>query len=312
VNPRAPATRCKRAYSTRPSQVFRSPSRPARSSARERVTRSYAGIQMFERFTDGARRVVVAALDDVGALDHRHLGTEHLLLGILRDRDAAGGRAFSSLGVSYDDVRVQVVTLVPRDAHGANEPVVLTARAKKLLELSAREALRHAHKQIGSGDLALALLGMRDSIALRVLNELGVDRNAARARVLEVAPECLEMRSPQIRSLPTVPRLSPATQELLLHVLRVGSSYAARRYLPSRFVRPASTTARLIRDFKAQSAAHSTERTQLAVPASCVLCGTPSPDCGTMYAGAHGALICQHCIEAATSTTARDEPPADG
>ena len=182
---------------------------------------------MFERFTDRARRVVVAALHEARALDHGHVGTEHLLLGILHDGGCAGGRALSSLGVSYDDVRVHVVTLVPRDAHDPSAPLVLTASAKKLLELSVREALQQAHTQISSGDLALALLGMRDSMALRVLHELRVDRNAARTRVLEVALECPETRSPQIRSVPTAPRISPQTQELLLHVLRVGSSYVA-------------------------------------------------------------------------------------
>jgi hypothetical protein len=287
---------------------------------------------MFERFTDRARRVVVAARHDARALDHGHVGTEHLLLGILHDGGCAGGRALSSLGVSYDDVRRHVVTLVPREAHDPNESLVLTARAKKLLELSVREALQQAHTQISSGDLALALLGMRDSIALRVLNELRVDRNAARTRVLAVAQECPETRSRQIRSVPTGPRVSPQTQELLFHVLRVGSSYVAGRYLPSSVIRRASTAARLIRIPKSLPASNSTERPQLAsgasapyiphpqqpdslpstmpsVPASCALCGTPSPDCGTLYAGAHGTLMCQRCIEAPTRTTTSEEPP---
>src|SRR5271169_884128 len=103
---------------------------------------------MFERFTDQARSAIVAATEEAGALDHKHLGTEHVLLGLLRDPACVGGQALASLGVSFDDARSRVVSIV-HDAAAPGGPELLTPRAKKLLEMSGREALRLGHAEIG-------------------------------------------------------------------------------------------------------------------------------------------------------------------
>lgn len=288
---------------------------------------------MFERFTDQARGVVVDATREARALDHRHVGTEHLLLGLMHDRACVGGRAFASLGVSFDDARARVMTIVQSGAIPASEPVSFTARAKKLLELSVREARQQSHTQTSTGDLALALLRVRDGTALRVLDDLGVDRDVAHTRVLEMIAQTDESRSRPTPNIVLSRQLPPQAQELLRKALRVGSLYVARRYVPPRLLRNDSTTARLVRTLGTQPGPLPTEPPQLGsgaatrgpspghepcsplpanthlVPATCLVCGNRPPDCGTLYAGAHGALICEHCIGGATTTTQPGQPP---
>ena len=263
---------------------------------------------MFERFTDQARSAIVAATEEAGALGHRHLGTEHVLLGLLHDPTCVGGRAFASLGVSFDDARARVAAIVRDDGAGPDGPELLTPGAKKLLELSGREAVRHGHAHIGTGDLALALLNARDGTAVRVLNELGVERGPARARVLETLATEVESASRPARAVVTYRQLSPQTQDLLRKALGVGSTYVARRYLPG-LMRNASTTARVARQLGWSPQTGPSDRreprrelepvssTPGLVPAACSFCGRRSPDCGTLYAGAHGALICEHCVD---------------
>jgi ATP-dependent Clp protease ATP-binding subunit ClpA len=262
---------------------------------------------MFERFTDQARSAIVAATEEAAALDHRHLGTEHVLLGLLHDPTSIGGRALASLGLSLDDTRARVTSIV-HDAAAADGPESLTSGAKKLLELSGREAVRHGHAEIGTGDLALALLRARDGTAVRVLNELGVERAPARARVLELLSTEVETTSRPTPVVVSYRQLSPQTQALLRKALGVGSTDVARRYLPG-LMRNASTTARVARQLGWSPQASPTNRpnaqrelgpvtpTPSLVPAACSFCGRQSPDCGTLYAGTNGALICEHCVD---------------
>jgi ATP-dependent Clp protease ATP-binding subunit ClpA len=270
------------------------------------------------------------------ALGHTHLGTEHLLLGLVHDGACAAGRAFAALGVSYDDARARVMTIVPGEPMSRSEPVAFTQMARKLLKLSAREALQQSHAQIGTADLTLALLGLHDSSAVRVLDDLGVDRTAARARVLEMASDTVESTTPQVRRVVISPQLSPQAQRLMRHALRLGSSYVARRYMPSTLVRHASTTARFVRSLDTHRDSLPTLRSQFAssaaqpaipdprhevdsrpsstrplVAATCVVCSKPSPDCGTLYVTAHDTLICEHCIGEVTSTLPRQPPECD-
>jgi hypothetical protein len=207
--------------------------------------------------------VVVDATREARALDHRHVGTEHLLLGLLHDRSCLGGRAFASLGVSCDDVRVRVMTVPQHDTIPPSDPVSFTARAKKLLALSVREARKQSPSKTGTGDLALALLRVRDGTALRVLGDLGVDPDAAHTRVLEIISETVESRSRPIPNIGFSRQLPPQAQELLRNALRVGSFYIARRYMPPRLLRSASTTARLVRTLGTQPAPRPTEGSQL-------------------------------------------------
>jgi hypothetical protein len=287
---------------------------------------------MFERFTDEARGVVVEATREARALDHRHVGTEHLLLGLLHDRSCVGGRAFASLGVSWDDARARIITVVRKGDVRPSDPVPLSARAKSLLALSVREARKRSHPHAGTGDLTLALLRMRDATALRVLRDLGVDRDSARARVLEISAETVESRSRPVPSVVWSRQLPPQTRELLGKALRVGSMYVARRYMPPRLLRHASTTARFVGALGSQPAQPPTETPALGsgsvargrrlgagasarlpatprlVPAACLFCGGRPPDCGTLYVGSRGALICEHCIGDATPRTQSGEP----
>ena len=271
-------------------------------------------MRVFERFTDRARAAVVQAERDALELGHRRLGTEHLLLGLARDGESVGGRALSSLGVTYDDARRRVAAMAPRDATMSSEPVPFSGRAKQLLAISPRIALRQAHTRIGTSDLTLSLLGMDGCTALHVLDGLGIDRTQARARVLEILAEAAATSSyaPQMSSVRSVQvELSPQTQELARRVLRIGSSYLARRYVSANLVHRASKTVRLIRTLNADPNLRlSVQRRALTsgadadamsplVPlsrAECSVCGTLSPICGTLYTRTDGVLICERCV----------------
>jgi len=202
---------------------------------------------VFERFTDRALAAVVQAEREAEELGHARLGTEHLLLGLVRDPASAGGRALSSLGVTHADARERVTAIAPPDGALTHPRVVFSARAKQLLASSVRTALKQAHARIGTSDLTVAMLETEGSTALRVLDDLGVDILSARARVLERAAGIPTLRSPHLAGERFVRfELSPEVQALLHKALRVGSSYVARRYVPPKLVHGASTAARLV------------------------------------------------------------------
>jgi Clp amino terminal domain, pathogenicity island component len=255
---------------------------------------------VFERFTDPARGVVVAAEREARALGHDHLGTEHLLLGLLADPAAPGGRALTSLGVSYEEFRNRLTTIVPGDVIARSKPIAFTPSAKKVLELSVREAVQQDHVQIGTGDLALALLRVPGGTALRMLREAGVDGEVARARLLAAVAETIEPTSRPVPSVVPAPRLPADAQLLLRRALRVGSFHLARRYLPLRAQRTAGAAGRVVRAFGSQSRVQHRPAlpgsTTPLVPAACLVCGRQPPECGTLYASAQGALICERCI----------------
>jgi ATP-dependent Clp protease ATP-binding subunit ClpA len=140
---------------------------------------------MFERFTDQSRRAVVLAQEEARRLDHRYIGTEHLLLGLRREDQGAAGRALGSADITLEAVRGAVETLVGRgQAASASGHIPFTPRAKKCLELSLREALKLSHRYIGTGHLLLALISSDGSTAVQVLGELGADLEQLRAQVV--------------------------------------------------------------------------------------------------------------------------------
>src|SRR4051812_39980465 len=113
---------------------------------------------MFEQFTDQARRVVVLAQHEARMLNHNYIGTEHLLLGLVDEGGGVAAKALESLGISLEDVRLQVEETI---GHGVSTPVghiPFTPRAKKVLELSLREALQLGHKHIGTEHILLGLI----------------------------------------------------------------------------------------------------------------------------------------------------------
>jgi ATP-dependent Clp protease ATP-binding subunit ClpC len=155
---------------------------------------------MFERFTDKAHRAVVFAQEEARQLNHDHVGTEHVLAGLLREDRGAAAQVLEASGVTLDAVRERIEALA---GHGQAPPrghIPFTPRAKKGFELALREAVRLG-RNIGTGHLLLGLIGQGDCMAVQVLGALGVDLQAFRARVVaetESRPEGLEY-SPSVR-----------------------------------------------------------------------------------------------------------------
>jgi ATP-dependent Clp protease ATP-binding subunit ClpC len=141
---------------------------------------------MFERFTDGAKEVVVLAQDEARSLRHNYIGTEHILLGLLREEQGPAARVLTGLGVTLPAVRDEVVRII---GLGEELPTVqlipFTPRAKKVLELAFREALRLGHKYIGTEHLLLGLIREGEGVAVVILDDLGAVKATIAARLDE-------------------------------------------------------------------------------------------------------------------------------
>src|SRR5437867_7080478 len=152
---------------------------------------------MFERFTDRARRVVVFAQEESRMLDHNYIGTEHILLGLCHEGVGVAAKALESLGVSLQAVRSQVEEII---GHGESAPsghIPFTPRAKKVLELSLREARQLGHDFIGTEHMLLGLIREGEGVAAQVLGKLGVDLHRARQTVIELLVEPAEASGEQ-------------------------------------------------------------------------------------------------------------------
>jgi ATP-dependent Clp protease ATP-binding subunit ClpA len=141
---------------------------------------------MFERFTDGSRRVVVLAQEEARMLNHNYIGTEHILLGLLREGDGYAARALESLGISLDAVRQQVEEIIGHGQQAPSAHIPFTPRAKGVLELSLRESLQLGHGYIGTEHILLGLLREGDGVAAQVLVRLGADLDRVREQVLQL------------------------------------------------------------------------------------------------------------------------------
>ncbi len=139
---------------------------------------------MFERFTDRARRVLVLAQEEARMLEHDFIGTEHLLLGLLGEGDGVGAKVLTAFGVRIDAVRLGVEEIIGLGAGASGSPP-FTPRAKKVLELSLREALQLHHSYIGTEHILLGLIREGDGVACKVLIDLGVDLAHLRLNVIE-------------------------------------------------------------------------------------------------------------------------------
>ncbi|GAA4252371.1 ATP-dependent Clp protease ATP-binding subunit [Dactylosporangium darangshiense] len=140
---------------------------------------------MFERFTDRARRVVVLAQEAARTLNHNYIGTEHILLGLLHEADGVAASALRALGVSLDAARAQVEEVIGLGADAATGYIPFTPSAKRVLELSLREALRLGHNHIGTEHILLGLVREGEGVAAQVLTRLGVTPTAVRAQVMD-------------------------------------------------------------------------------------------------------------------------------
>jgi ATP-dependent Clp protease ATP-binding subunit ClpC len=157
---------------------------------------------MFERFTEPARRTVDLAQEEAGALNHNYIGTEHILLGLLRESDGIAAKALGSLGISLGAVRQRVEEIIGRGLGVRSERVPMTPRAKRALELSLTEALQHGDNHIGTGHILLGLIREGAGVAIQVLTELGCDPAAVRGRVMTMSREQPPEAAPAQRSRP--------------------------------------------------------------------------------------------------------------
>jgi len=143
---------------------------------------------MFERFTDRARRAIVLAQQEARALDHHYVGTEHILLGLIHEGEGVAARALAALGISLHEMWQAVEAIIGRGTSSPPEsgPIPFTPRAKKVLELSLREALELGAGHIGTEHILIALVREGDGVAAQVLRDAGVDLDRAGQQVTEL------------------------------------------------------------------------------------------------------------------------------
>ncbi len=144
--------------------------------------------RFFEKFTERARRAIVYAQEEARLLNHAYVGTEHILLGILRDEDGIAAQALLALDISLEDVREQIEEMI---GHGEGivsdgRQIPFTPRAKKVLELALRESLQLGHNYIGTEHLLLGILREGEGVAARVLENLGADLEKVRNEVIRI------------------------------------------------------------------------------------------------------------------------------
>src|SRR6187402_2635224 len=141
---------------------------------------------MFERFTDRARRVVVLAQEEARLLNHSYIGTEHILLGLIHEGEGVAAKALESLGISLEAVRSQVQDIIGQGGSSPSGHIPFTPRAKKVLELSLREALQLGHNYIGTEHILLGLIREGEGVAAQVLVKLGADLSRVRQQVIQL------------------------------------------------------------------------------------------------------------------------------
>ena len=186
---------------------------------------------MFERFTDRARRVVVLAQEEARMLNHNYIGTEHILLGLIHEGEGVAAKALESLGISLDAVRQQVEEIIGQGQQAPSGHIPFTPRAKKVLELTRREAGQLGHNYIGTEHILLGLIREGDGVAAQVLVNLGADLNRVRQQVIQLlhghpaeGPVSARFAAQNLRVLPAVhTRLEAVEQRLAAIEQRIGT-----------------------------------------------------------------------------------------
>lgn len=175
---------------------------------------------MFERFTDRARRVVVLAQEDAKVLGHLHIGTEHLLLGLLHEGDGVAAKTLASLGISLEAARNQATDIIG----GGTSPLShlpFSPRAKKVLELSLREALQLGHNYISTEHILLALIREGQGVGTQIIVRLGGNLGVVREEIMKAI-----IAAGQIKvANPTVTPITDSTVDLRDAALRVCEHY---------------------------------------------------------------------------------------
>jgi hypothetical protein len=154
-----------------------------------RRTARRKGDLMFRRFSPAAREVIISAQQEARALRHNYIGTEHVLLGLLRDREGAAGRALHVLGISPETVREQILDIIGEGKHEPAGHIPFTPRAKRVLELAVREAVHLGHLYVGTEHILLGLVREGDGVGWHVLSRLGVTVPKVRDQVLQLASQ---------------------------------------------------------------------------------------------------------------------------
>jgi ATP-dependent Clp protease ATP-binding subunit ClpC len=144
---------------------------------------------MFEKFSDRARRVVVLSQEEARLLNHNYIGTEHILLGLVHEDEGVAARALKSLNIRLDAVRGEVEETIGQGGSPPFDHIPFTPRAKKVLELSLREAIQLGHNYIGTEHILLGLVREGEGVACQVLVKLGAELPKVRARVLQLVAE---------------------------------------------------------------------------------------------------------------------------
>src|SRR5262245_61334142 len=144
------------------------------------------GCSVFERFTDRARRVVVLAQEEARLLNHNYIGTEHILLGLIHEGEGVAAKALESLGISLEAVRAQVEEIIGHGGQAPSGHIPFTPRAKKVLELSLREALQLGHNYIGTEHILLGLVREGEGTAAQVLRKLRAEPERVRQQVIQL------------------------------------------------------------------------------------------------------------------------------
>src|SRR5881275_562160 len=142
--------------------------------------------QLFERFTERARQVVVLAQDEARALKHNYIGTEHILLGLLREEEGLAARVLESLDITVEEVRAQVARIVGQGDEVTTGQIPFTPRAKKVLELALREALSLGHNYIGTEHILLGLVRENEGVAARILLDFDADADKIRNEIIRM------------------------------------------------------------------------------------------------------------------------------
>lgn len=186
-------------------------------------------VRVFERFTERARQAVVLAQEEVRALGHDSIGTEHVLLGLLRVEEGLAARVLDSFGVAIEDVREEVVRRAGRGESPATGQIPFTPEAKETLELALREALALGHNYIGTEHVLLGLLRADQGPALEILRDLGVGHEAVREQVIGLVareqprnPPRITRRRRRTWEYIVVPLEGGITEELLAPLGRAG------------------------------------------------------------------------------------------
>lgn len=172
---------------------------------------------MFERFTDRARQTVVLAQEEARRLNHNYIGTEHLLLGLLRESDGIAAQALRRLGIALPDIRADVIDIIGEGSESPPGHIPFTPRSKKVLELSLREALQMGHNYIGTEHILLGLLREGEGVAAQVLIGRGAALDRVRATVITEVSRFGHER----HRLP--PRRTPGAEEAIANAQRLAA-----------------------------------------------------------------------------------------